>query len=110
MSSSANLLMAADAYTMGWGRVGAILATLTALSGVIIGALTLARRFEQQRGAMYVTVSGLVGMAVGALVVVTSNGGLGTGNGRGGGYFALILSSIALVLAGIVWRRSRAVR
>lgn len=104
---------AADVYTMSPGRVGAIVAALVALAGVVLGGLAMARAAGRigagsgRRGAVVALVLGLIGMVIGGLVVVTADGGLGTGNGLGGGIVALLVGLIGVTLAGIVLARSR---
>ena len=101
-------LVAADVYTMSAGRIGSIVAGVLGLAGVIIGGLTLARRFRNgRRGGVISLATGLICMALGALVVATSDGGIGTGNGRGGAYVALVVGLIAVVLGGLALTRAR---
>ena len=71
--------IAASVYTMSAGRLGAIVAALLGLIGVVVGGLALAR----------------------------PAGRFGTGNGRGGAYVALMVGLIAMVLGGLVLARSR---
>ncbi|WP_328593838.1 DUF6223 family protein [Actinomadura macrotermitis] len=101
-------LLAADAYSMGPGRIGAIVAALSGLAGVVAGGLALARaaRFGRN-GAVAALGAGVVAMVAGGLVVVTADGGLGTGNGLGGGIFALMLGLVAVILGGLSLSRSR---
>ena len=40
-------------------------------------------------------------------MVATSDSGIGTGNGRGGAYVALVLGLLALVLGGLALTRAR---
>jgi len=104
-------LLAADVYTMSAGRVGAIVAAVLGLAGVVIGGLALARpagRFGVKRlGGVISLTTGLICMALGALVVATSDGGIGTGNGLGGAYVALVIGLVAVVLGGVALVRSR---
>ncbi|MET7771675.1 DUF6223 family protein [Nocardia sp. NPDC005366] len=95
---------AAGVGTLSSGRLGAIVATLVGLTGVIIGGLALARstgRFGNGNGAVVAVVAGPIGMAIGGLVVATSDGGVGTGNGLGGAYVALVVGLISTVLGGL---------
>ena len=104
---------AASVYTMSAGRIGASVAALLGLSGVIISGLALARPTRRigtgngRLGATMALAAGLIGMALGGLVVATSDGGIGTGNGRGGAYVALVVGLIAMVLGGLALARSR---
>ncbi|MBF8188332.1 hypothetical protein ITP53_21880 [Nonomuraea sp. K274] len=103
----------ASVYAMSSGRLGAIVAALLGLAGVVIGGLALARSAGRigtgngRNGAIVALMAGLIGMAIGGLVVVTSDGGLGTGNGLGGGIVALVVGLIGMVLGGLALSRSR---
>jgi hypothetical protein len=105
--------VAASVYAMSSGRVGASVAALVGLIGVVIGGLAMARSAGRidtgsgRRGAIVALVAGLIGMAVGALVVATSDGGIGTGNGLGGAIVALVVGLISMVLGGLALARSR---
>jgi Family of unknown function (DUF6223) len=146
------LATAADAYTLGPGRVTSIVAGLSALIGVGTGVLALVRRTGtnisggggrggttisgsdgnigggagtnigggagttigggaglagRRRRAIVAVALGLVGLAGGVVVVVTADGGLGTGNGLGGGVVAAVLGLAAVVLGGWTARTSR---
>ncbi|GAA3521313.1 lysophospholipid acyltransferase (LPLAT)-like uncharacterized protein [Streptosporangium album] len=100
-------------YAMSSGRLGAIVAALLGLTGVVIGGLALARFAGRigtgpgRRGAIVALVAGLIGMALGGLVVATADGGLGTGNGLGGGLVALLLGLTGMALGGLTLARSR---
>ncbi|MGW3656583.1 DUF6223 family protein [Streptomyces sp. NPDC005151] len=104
---------AASAYDMSAGRLGAIVAALAGLIGVVIGGLALARPAGRtgpgsgRSRAIMALAAGLVAMALGGLVVATADGGLGTGNGLGGGIVALVVGLISMVLGGRVLARSR---
>ncbi|MEH0841174.1 DUF6223 family protein [Micromonospora sp. CPCC 205711] len=104
---------AASVYTMSAGRIGASVAALLGLTGVIISGLVLARPTRRigtgnrRLRATMAMAAGLIGMALGGLVVATSDGGIGTGNGRGGAYVALVVGLIAMVLGGLALARSR---
>ncbi|MFC4017104.1 DUF6223 family protein [Micromonospora sp. GCM10011542] len=105
--------VAASVYTMSAGRLGASVAAVLGLAGVIIGGLALARPTSRvgtgngRLGATVALAAGLIGMALGGLVVATSDSGIGTGNGRGGAYVALVVGLIATALAGLALTRSR---
>ncbi|TPQ20654.1 DUF6223 family protein [Streptomyces sporangiiformans] len=104
---------AADVYTMSAGRLGATVAAVLGLTGVVIGGLALARpagRFgtgSGRLGTIVALAAGLIAMALGGLVVATSDGGIGTGNGLGGAVVALVVGLIAMVLGGLALARSR---
>jgi hypothetical protein len=103
---------AASVYAMSSGRLGAIVAALVGLIGVVIGGLALrsAGRIGTGSGrsvAIVALVAGLIGMALGGLVVATADGGIGTGNGLGGGIVALVVGLIGMALGGLALARSR---
>lgn len=104
---------AAGVYTMSAGRLGAIVAALTALTGVCVGGLALARSTGRigtgpgRRGAVVALAAGLIGMALGGLVAATASGGVGTGNGLGGAIVALMVGLTGAALGGLALVRSR---
>ncbi len=103
---------AASVYTLSSGRLGAIVAGLAGLTGVVIGGLALRSAGRTgtgsgRSGAIVALVAGLIGMALGGLVVATADGGIGTGNGLGGGIVALVVGLIGMTLGGLVVARSR---
>ncbi|MFI9210951.1 DUF6223 family protein [Streptomyces sp. NPDC053253] len=101
---------AAGVTAMSPGRLGAIVAALLGLTGVVIGALSLARpagRFGTRSRRLVSLAAGLTAMALGALVVATSDSGIGTGNGRGGAFVALLLGLIGVAMAGLSLTRAR---
>ena len=104
---------AASVYTITPGRLGAIVAGLLGLTGLVIGGLSLLRpngRFGTSsgpRGAMIAFGAGLIGIVLGVLVVATSDAGIGTGNGRAGAYVALVVGTTAIVLGGFAMARFR---
>ncbi|WP_433309518.1 DUF6223 family protein [Micromonospora sp. CA-269861] len=104
---------AAGVSTMSAGRLGATVAAVLGLTGVVIGGVALARPASRigtgvgQLGATLALAAGLIGMTLGGLVVATSDSGIGTGNGRGGAYVALVVGLIAVVLGGLALARSR---
>lgn len=51
--------------------------------------------------------AGLIGMTLGALVAATADGGLGTGNGLGGAYVAMLVGLISTALGGLALSRAR---
>jgi hypothetical protein len=97
----------------GSGRAGAIVAWGVALSGVIAGALALARSAgrigigDGRDGAIVALVMGLMGIGLAALHLATSSGGIGTGNGRAGAIVALALGLIGMVLGRLALARCR---
>ncbi|MBM2615637.1 hypothetical protein JIG36_08740 [Actinoplanes sp. LDG1-06] len=79
-------------------RAVATLAALLALAGVISA-------FRAHRAVAL--VAGATGTLIGAFVVLTADGGPGTGNGVVGGWAALVLGPSAIALA---YRRGRRAR
>jgi hypothetical protein len=94
--------------TLTSGRLGALVAALVGLTGMIIGGLALrsAGRVATHKPVVAL-VAGLIGMTLGGLVVVSADGGLGTGNGLGGGVVALVVGLISTLLGGLARARSR---
>ncbi|MBT2444082.1 hypothetical protein J7E93_29120 [Streptomyces sp. ISL-36] len=105
----------ASVYTVSVGRVGASLSALVGLLGAVNGGLALARPIGQGRigtwdrrnGAVTALAAGLVAVVVGGAVAATADGGLGTGNGLGGPYFAMLLGLVAVTLGWLARSRSR---
>jgi peptidoglycan/LPS O-acetylase OafA/YrhL len=106
--SIADLLAAStvDSSTVTGARVLGTAAALTALAGAVAGALALVRPTGRRSGVAL--AAGLAGLLLGALVVITADGGPGTGNGIVGGYAAVALGLIAAGLGGAA--RARRVR
>jgi hypothetical protein len=105
--------VAADFYDFGPGRLGATTGGLLGLAGVVIAVLALVRpagrpgAAKGSRRAAVALTAGLISMALGGLVAATADGGLGTGNGLGGAYVAMLLGLLGTVLAGVALTRSR---
>jgi hypothetical protein len=107
--------VAADIYTVSAGRVGASLSALVGLFGAVGGGLALARPTRQghivtwarRNGAVTALGAGLIAVVVGGTVAATAYGGLGTGNGLGGAYFAMLLGLTAVTLGWLARSRSR---
>ncbi|MEU9833649.1 DUF6223 family protein [Streptosporangium sp. NPDC048047] len=97
------------AYTLTAGRLWSLVAIVPALAGVVTGGLALrsAGRTDTTRKATAALASGLVGVVVGGLVVINSEGGPGTGGGIVGGYLALALGAAAMIVGWRALARSR---
>jgi hypothetical protein len=95
-------------YAVTGDRVVASTAALLALAGAIAGGLALARR-GGGRGTLVALAAGLAGTLVGAFVVVTAEGGPGSGSGIVGGYVALVLGVVALGTGWMARSRQRSV-
>ena len=95
------------------GRAAAIVAGLAGLIGLVLAARALARGADRggtlgmRRGASAALLLGPIAMILGAWVVVTADGGLGTGNGLGGGVVAMVVGLIGTSLAVLALARSR---
>ncbi|MFG2296138.1 DUF6223 family protein [Streptomyces sp. NPDC048603] len=106
---SADHLLAASVYTFSLGRVGAATGALLGLLGVIVAWRALSRPTGRP-GATPAVVAGLVSVTLGGLVVATAEGGVGTGNGLGGAYVALLFGLTATALGSWALSRSRRTR
>ncbi|MER6099699.1 DUF6223 family protein [Streptomyces sp. NPDC001728] len=110
--------VAASVYTLSVGRVAASAAALIGLLGAVNGGLALVRTTRRGRiatwarrhGAVTALVAGPVAVAVGGAVAATADGGLGTGNGLGGAYVAVLVGLVAVTLGWRARARARAHR
>ncbi|MEV0396975.1 DUF6223 family protein [Polymorphospora rubra] len=95
-------------------RVIATVAAVVALVGAIIGGVALARSTSRARGGsrgpVFALMAATIGAVAGGFVIVTADGGPGTGNGIVGGYAALFLGLTGVVLGGSALARGRAGR
>lgn len=115
--AAAHVSVAAGGIGSGSGRDGAIVASVVALIGMVIGGLALARttgRFGSgsasgsgRNGAVVALVVTLIGMVLAGVHLATSTGGFGTGNGRAGAIVALVVGLIGMVLGRLALTRSR---
>lgn len=102
--------VAAGVYDFSLGRLGATTGGLLGLAGVVIAVVALVRPagpLATARRSRTAMTAGLIAMALGGLVAATAEGGLGTGNGLGGAYVALLLGLISTALGGLALTRSR---
>jgi hypothetical protein len=95
---------------MTFGRLLALLAVLVGLTGAVIGGRALAGSYRLgsasvRRRAFVAILAGLVGLALGALVVARADGGIGTGNGIAGANVAMVVGVIATILGGLAGSR-----
>lgn len=95
--------MDVDTFALTGGRLVGSVAAMVALAGAIAAGLALTGRFRG-RVALVVAAAGAV---AGVYVVATADGGPGTGNGIVGGYVAVALGLIGVVLGGIALTRAR---
>ena len=96
LASVATVFAAVSVSTMSAGRIGAIVAGVLGLISVIVGGLALRRR--ERRPSVTALILGPIGLILGTGVVVTADGGLGTGTGLGGGVVAMIVGTIGSAL------------
>ncbi|MFF5654118.1 DUF6223 family protein [Streptomyces collinus] len=110
--------VAASVFTVSVGRAGAFLSALAGLLGAVGGGLALARPTRQghigtwarRNGAATALVAGPVALTVGGTIAATADGGLGTGNGLGGAYVAMLLGLISVTLGWQARSRTRRTR
>ncbi|MFF2775992.1 DUF6223 family protein [Streptomyces sp. NPDC058052] len=110
--------VAADFATLSIGRIGASLSALTGLLGSVCGGMALARTkgrgrvatWARRNGTVTALVTGPIAATVGATVAATAKGGLGTGNGLGGAYVAVLLGLTAVTLGRLARTRSHRTR
>lgn len=108
-------LLAADAatvsaYTLTPGRSWSLVAIALGLGGVVLGGLALARSGRGGRRrtrAIVALAAGLPATVIGAWVVAAAQGGPGTGYGIVGGYVALVVGPVAVLLGGTALYRVR---
>jgi hypothetical protein len=99
---------AVSGSTLTSDRAIATMAALVALAGTVAGVLALRRSGGGRPRSLLLTLSaGLLGVVVGVWVLVTADGGPGTGNGVVGGYAGVAFGLIAVALAGLAVVRSR---
>jgi hypothetical protein len=92
--------------TLTGDRMVATSAVLVALAGAVLGGLAVAR--GNRRLSTAALVAGVAGLVTGVIVVITADGGPGTGNGIVGGYAAVAIGLAAAGLGGIARSRTRA--
>ena len=114
---------ASGVFALSPGRAAAIVAGLAGLVGLVMAVRALARGADRsgrtqgtrrgararntQRSAFTPLVLGPIAMILGGWVVVTADGGLGTGNGLGGGVVAMVVGLAGTSLAMLALARSR---
>jgi hypothetical protein len=96
---------AVGATTLTAGRLWSLAAVALGLVGVVVGGLALARRAGGR--AVVALTAGVAGAVGGGLVVAAAEGGPGTGYGIVGGYAALVVGLVAVLLGGLALARSR---
>ena len=104
--------LAAGVYTLGPGRITALVAIVVGLIGAVNGGLAVARSGRTgtdngRRRAVAALVLGPIGLVIGGLVVATAGGGVGTGHGLGGAVVAMMVGLIGMALGGLALARSR---
>lgn len=89
------------------GRLGAIVAGVVGLIGIVIGGRALVRSASRSRSAGRTGMMlGLVAMVLGGLIMATADGGLGSGNGLGGAVVAAVLGLVATILGWLARTRT----
>jgi cytochrome bd-type quinol oxidase subunit 2 len=113
MLASIRLTVAAtDVPTVTGDRIVASVAAVVALASTIIGVLALVRsaRSQTDRNRKLMPAAAVAaaatGLVTGVLVVVTADGGPGTGNGVIGGWAAVVLGLAGAALGGLALQRS----
>jgi len=107
--SFADVSVAASGITS--GRAQSLVATLVALTSVVIGGSALARSARdlgtgQARSRAFVALAiGLFGIAFAGLRLATATGAIGTGSGRLGAIVALVVAVIGTILGGLALSR-----
>lgn len=110
--AAAHVSVAAGGIGSGSGRLGANVAAIVGLIGIVAGGLARARTTGRIRtgdardGAIAALVLGLTGMVLAVVHLATTSGGFGTGNGRAGAIVALVLGLTAIVVGWRVRARS----
>lgn len=95
-----------DTFTLTGGRLTGAVAALIALAGVAVAVLALTRRRPGSRRPAAALAAGVIGLVTGGFVVVTADGGPGTGNGIVGGFAAIGLGVLAITLGAAARRRT----
>jgi hypothetical protein len=105
---------AGPVYTVTPERIVASAAVVAGLVGACVGGFALIRSVRRigdgRRGAMVALAVCPISVITGTLVVVTADGGVGTGNGVAGAVVAVTVGLIGMVLGGIALTRSRLAR
>ncbi|MET8764295.1 DUF6223 family protein [Lentzea sp. NPDC004782] len=91
-------VIAADVYGLTPGRAWSLVGMVLGVAGVVLSV---------RRLSVAAMACGAVGAVIGGLVVLMARGGPGTGYGIVGGYFALVVGVLAVVL-GVIRRGARA--
>jgi hypothetical protein len=108
-----HVLAVSSLYALTPGRLWSLLAILLALAAMVLAARGLARPHgdvgSATRMANLSLVGGLAGSVIGGAVVAAADGGPGTGYGIVGGFVALTVGLLAVVLGGFALARARRV-
>jgi peptidoglycan/LPS O-acetylase OafA/YrhL len=89
------------------GRLWSLIGAAVGVAGVVAGVVALARPSRSGRRGRGAVVAGLVGGGIGGAVVAAAEGGPNTGYGIVGGFVALGVGLVAVVLGGLALLRSR---
>jgi len=95
----------APSYALTAGRLWSVVAAVLGLIGVAIGLLARTRRLgatkTRQRSTALGLGTGMAGAIIGGVVVAVADGGPGSGSGIVGGYMALLIGLLAILLGGL---------
>lgn len=105
-------LRPAAAYDMSAGRAGAAAAALIGLAGAVIGGTALRRLTggDRRHRAVTALAAGVAAVVLAAVVAATADGGVGTGNGLGGAYVAVVVGLISTAIGSLALARARRAR
>ncbi|MFF5503461.1 DUF6223 family protein [Streptomyces roseolus] len=105
-AAASSQTLAAPVTAYGPGRVASAVGAVIGLIG-LVAAWRALRRPAARRGALLALAAGPVAVVLGAVVAATADGGLGTGNGLGGAYVALVVGLAATALGARALARAR---
>ena len=103
-------------YSMGPGRIAAVVGVVVGLVGIVNGGRILSRSAHsmaparRRRRAIVAMALGSIGLVIGGLVVASADGGVGTGNGVGGAVLAMIVGLAGVALGGLAFARPAVTR
>lgn len=101
--ATSQILAQSEASGLTAGRFWSLVGVVVALVGVVVGARALLRR-TGGRSAVAALAAGMTGLVLGGLVVLTAEGGPGTGYGIVGGFLASGIGLVATVIGAFALR------
>ncbi|MEU6827515.1 DUF6223 family protein [Nocardia beijingensis] len=87
------------------GRFWSLVGVAVGLLGVVTGVRALIQP-TGRRGAIAALTAGVIGLALGGLVVAAAEGGPGTGYGIVGGFVALAVGLVAAILGAVALKKN----